>query len=503
MRTDDQPDPGLWRRFRFKPRNRSLRRQLLIWILLPQLVLWIGGGMATYRLAVRYVNQAADTTLSQATRALARRVKPIGSGLMIDFPRAAQDILETDPSDRLFYMVSTPPGEFVLGNNKIPMPPHDMPPRLNDPYFYDGEIDFPQSSGRRGQPSTVKVRIAALYLTYGEAEGKQQWMLVQVARSMAHREDLFKMILIDTLLPLSALIPLMTVIVWVGTGAGLKPLLGLRKEVEGRSPVDLAPLQIESAPQEVKSLVQALNELLASVRQNVNAQKRFIADAAHQLRTPLAGLKSQTALAMEATEDPTLIARLQLVDQSATRGAHLISQLLMLARADPDAAPANEMAPLNVVAFVQGIVAEFVPRALRARIDLGMDDAVGDAGDAPLQIQAHALLLREALTNVIDNAIKYTGRGGEITVRVQPDGDDVLIIVSDNGPGIAEADRARVFERFVRATDHGEGCGLGLAIVRDILTLHGGAVTLQDAQPQGLQVGLRLPRLRCGTDAAK
>lgn len=492
---DDRPEAGILHRL--GPRNRSLRRQLLIWVLLPQLVLWGAGGVATYRLAVSYVNQAADATLSQASRALARRVKPIGSGLLIDFPRAAQDILETDPNDRLFYMVSTPPGQFVLGNNNIPMPPREMAPRLNDPYFYDGEIASPDEAGVRGPGPVVKVRIAALYLTYGEPEGKQQWMLVQVARGMAHREDLFKSILVDTLLPLSALIPLMTMIVWVGTGAGLKPLLRLRKEVEGCSPVDLAPLQVESAPQEVRSLVRALNELLASVRQNVIAQKRFIADAAHQLRTPLAGLKSQTALAMAATEDPALLARLKLVDQSAARGAHLISQLLMLARADPDAAVANDMAPLNVVAFVHDVVAECVPRALRAGIDLGMgDDAeAAEEGGAPLQIRAHALLLREALTNVIDNAIKYTGSGGEITVRVLREGGDVLIIVSDNGPGIAEADRGRVFERFVRATDHGEGCGLGLPIVRDILAQHGGTVALQDAQPHGLQVVLRLPGL--------
>jgi two-component system sensor histidine kinase TctE len=339
------------------------------------------------------------------------------------------------------------------------------------------------------------VRIAALYLPYGEPEGTQQWMLVQVARSMAHREDIFKMILIDTLLPLSALIPLMTMIVWAGTGAGLAPLLRLRKEVEGRSPIDLAPLQIESAPQEVRSLVRVLNELLASVRQNVSAQKRFIADAAHQLRTPLAGLKSQTALAIASTNDPALIARLKLVDQSATRGAHLINQLLMLARADPEVAMANDMAPLNVTTFVQEIVAEFVPRALRARIDLGMDDDALPDGSAPLQIKANALLLREALTNVLDNAIKYTGSGSEITVQVKPEGNHILIIISDNGPGIAEADRARVFERFVRATDHGEGCGLGLSIVRDIVAQHGGTVTLRDAKPHGLQVVLDLPKL--------
>jgi two-component system sensor histidine kinase TctE len=492
---DDRPERGVLQRFHIVSRNQSLRRQLVIWVLLPQLILWFAGGIATYRLAVRYVNQAADATLSQATRVLAQRIKPIGNDLRVDFPRAAQEVLETDPNDRLFYMVSTPPGQFVLGNNSIPMPPLKMQPHLNEPYFYDGEITPGDSSGQHEPGRAMRVRIVALYLPYGEPGHVPQRVLIQVARNMAHREDIFKMILIDTLLPLSALIPLMTMIVWIGTGAGLAPLLRLRQEVEGRSPIDLAPLHVESAPQEVRSLVRALNELLASVRQNVNAQKRFIADAAHQLRTPLAGLKSQTALAIAATDDPALIARLKLVDQSAARGAHLINQLLMLARADPDVMMADDMAPLNVVAFVQEIVAEFVPRALRAQIDLGMDDDALPDGSAPLQIRANALLLREALTNVLDNAIKYTGRGGEITVQILPDGDHVRIIVIDNGPGIAEADRARVFERFVRATDQGEGCGLGLAIVKDIVTQHGGTVDLQDATPRGLRVVLRLPKL--------
>jgi two-component system sensor histidine kinase TctE len=291
----------------------------------------------------------------------------------------------------------------------------------------------------------------------------------------------------------------MTLIVWIGTGAGLAPLLRLRKEVEGRSPIDLAPLHIESAPQEVRSLVRALNELLASVRQNVDTQKRFIADAAHQLRTPLAGLKSQTALAIAATDDPALVARLKLVDQSASRGAHLINQLLMLARADPDVVAPADRAPLNAQAFVQDIVAEWVPRAMRAHVDLGMDDPAPPGADAPPHIKANALLLREALTNLIDNAIKYSGHdaghGGEVTVGVATDGADVLIVIADNGPGIPPADRARVFERFVRATDQGEGCGLGLAIVRDIVAQHGGTVELRDAEPHGLKVVIRLPRL--------
>jgi len=482
------------KRLGFGARTLSLQRQLVIWVLLPQLVLWLAGGYATYRLTVRYVNEAADATLSQATHALARQVKPIGNGLLIDFPRAAQDVLEADPKDRLLYTVSTPPGKFILGNNNIPLPPPHMAPRLSEPYFYDGEIRQTDDGRPSAGVPPTKVRIAALYLPYGEPEGTQQWMLVQVARSMANRESLLRMILSDTLLPLSGLILFMTLITHTGIGAGLAPLLRLRREVEGRSPLDLAPLKIDAAPQEVKALVLALNALLSSVQQNVSAQKRFIADAAHQLRTPLAGLKSQTELALKATEDPQLIGRLHLVHQSATRGAHLVNQLLMLARAEPEAAHMQDRAPLDFARFVQDVVVELVPRALKADSDLGMAEDT-DAGVQPVLVLANAMLLREAVSNVLDNAIEYAGRGSEITVKVESSGDKVLMIVSDNGPGIAPQDRERVFERFARVASEGSGCGLGLAIVKEIVTQHGGTVALEDAHPRGLKVIVSLPRL--------
>jgi two-component system sensor histidine kinase TctE len=480
-------------RFASRAGGLSLQRQLVAWVLLPQLVLWLAGGVATYRLAVRYVNQAADATLSQAARTVAGQVRPVGDRLVIDFPYAAQKVLEADPTDRYFYTVSMPPGQLILGNYNIPPPPAHMTPRLGDPYFYDGEIAQHGNDATGANPPPTKVRMAALYLTRGRAAGKPQWMLVQVARSMANRENIWKMILVDTLLPLSVLILLMTMIVWAGTGAGLAPLLRLRREVEGRSPADLTPLRVEAAPQELRSLVRALNDLLASVRQSVDAQKRFIADAAHQLRTPLAGLKSQTELALDATGDPALAARLKLVHQSATRGAHLINRLLMLARAEPEAALVQEKAPLELLPFVQNAVAAMVPRALRAGVDLGMGEVDGTPGPPRLWVDANDMLLGEALANVLENAIEYAGRGAEITVRTERDAAHAQIIVSDNGPGIAPGDRARVFDRFVRATDQGLGCGLGLSIVKEIILRHGGSVALEDAAPKGLKVVMRLP----------
>lgn len=472
------------------PGTRSLHRHLLLWLLLPQLVLWLAAAIFTYDLADTYANRAIDASLSTASRALARQVKPSGSGLLIDFPRAAQDIIEADPDDRVYYMVSTPPGEFILGNNQMPQPmPPIAEPRLGQPYMYDAKVRELTQYGHRD----VDVRVVALYLAYGEP-GKPQRMLVQVARSRASREALARQILIDTALPLSGLIVLMSIIVWGGIRGGLAPLARLRSVVESRAPNDLAPIRLEAAPEEVRSLAIALNALLAEVRESVDTQKRFISDAAHQLRTPLAGLKSQAELALASAalgNDPELHARLRRVHESATRSAHLVSQLLTLARAEPEAAMTQARTCFDLKRLAREVAAEQVPRALAAGIDLGSDDTEPD--ETPLPVLGNSMLIREALVNLVDNAIRYAGRDASITVTARAQGGDAVVFVEDTGPGLPEADRERVFERFVRATHEGNGCGLGLAIVKEIVERSQGSVVLEAVQPHGLRALVRLP----------
>ena len=466
-----------------------MHRQLLLWLLLPQLVLWLAAGVATYRLAAGYANRAIDAGLLDATRALSRQLKPLDAGLLIDFPRAAQNVLEVDPSDRLLYTVSSPPGQFILGNNRVPPPPAMAmaAPRLNQPYFYDGLMQLSEQP----QAPLQRVRVAALFLQYGMAGSPSQTMLVQVARNSTSREELAQSILVDTLLPLSGLILLMTLIVWAGIRAGLSPLARLRREVEGRSSNDLAPIRLDVAPRELHSLALALNQLLAAVQANMAGQQRFIADAAHQLRTPLAGLKGQTEVALQSCQEPEMRARLERVHHSATRSAHLVSQLLTLARAEPESVVLQDRSRIDLNQFAQDLVAEQVPRALRAGVDLGIDDVAG--GDAPVWVHVNTFLLREALLNLIDNASCYAGPGAEVTLCVGREAEMARLDVVDNGPGIAAADHQRVFERFVRATDEGDGCGLGLSIVKEIIERHGGQVRLETLVPHGLRVVLRLP----------
>lgn len=488
------------------PGSRSLHRHLLLWLLLPQLVLWMAAAIFTYKLAERYANQAIDASLSTASRALARQVKPSGSGLYIDFPRAAQDVIEADPDDRLYYKVSSPPGEFILGNSQMPAPTGISNPQLNQPYLYDGTLHDRHNDkpGERvGTPGSepgrdINVRVVALYLAYGEP-GKPQTLLVQVAKSRASREELAQQILIDTALPLSLLIVLMSAIVWGGIRGGLAPLARLRSLVEARAINDLTPIKLEAAPAEVKSLALALNTLLAEVRESVHAQNRFISDAAHQLRTPLAGLKSQTELALASTTvatDPELRARLKLVHESATRSAHLVSQLLALARAEPEAAAAQSRSRFDLQRLAREVAAEQVPRALAAGIDLGSED-----GETPLPVTGNAMLIREALVNIVDNAIRYAGRGASVTVSAHAEGHEAVLTVEDTGPGVPESEHERIFQRFVRATHEGNGCGLGLAIVKEIVERSHGHVALQSVKPHGLRVVVRFP-LATGATAA-
>lgn len=449
------------------PTRPSLRRQLLLWLLLPQLVLWAVGGLLAYRIALSYAEKAIDQSLTQSVRALARQVKPVGSGLLIDFPRAAQDVLEADPDDRVSYMVSSPPGRFLLGNRHLPQPAQTPPP--GEPWLYRGVLD--------GKP----LRIVALDVSYGDS-GAPQILRVQVGKGLAVQQRIAGELVADMLAPLLVLGVILSLAVYGGIQRGLTPLKRLTAQLENRSVDALSPIGAQQAPSEVQALVQAINGLLGEVARNVDQEKRFINDAAHQLRTPLAGLISQVELAQRENTDPAVGERLGKVLTGAERSAHLVHQLLTLARSE---APLRR-APLDLAGLVREVAREWTPRALAAGMDLGYE------GEEHLAIEGDALQLREALSNLIDNALRYTPRGTRITLRVQPEGDGALLVVEDDGPGLPPQDMHHVFQRFWRGSPLPGGCGLGLAIVQEVARRHGGEAVVTRLQPQGLRIELRL-----------
>lgn len=464
----------------------SLQRQLLLWLLLPQIVLWLVAAFGAYRVAIRHADDAIDASLLQAARSLARQVRPTASGLFVDLPRSAQDILAADPDDRVMYAVSAPPGQLLFGEARLPEPPGVGEPA--QPRFYDA-----------GGPAPLRIVALDLPLRSGAADGTaaEGRMRVQVARSSASREQLARRILLDTALPLSLLVALMSLGVWAGIRAGLAPLAELQARVRGQTAAAgaarLAPISLQAAPREVHALAGAVNELLAQAQSSLALQQRFVSDAAHQLRTPLAGLKSQTELALQGTQDPTLRVRLERVHESALRAARLVNQLLALARAEPESAAARPAEPVDLRTLLRELVAEWVPRALAAGVDLGLEEP---AGEAPLLTLGSGLLLREAVANLVDNAVRYAGPEATVTVRVGPVEEGWCLEVDDDGPGIPEALHERVFDRFVRGSASGEGCGLGLAIVREIVERQGGSIGLARRPGPGCRFRLTLPAAR-------
>lgn len=448
----------------------SLRRQLLAWLLLPQLVLWLVGGVLAYRVALTYAEKTIDQSLSRSVRSLARQVKPFGSGLLVDFPKAAQDIIEEDPKDRVSYMVSSPPGSFLLGNGRLPSPPEgtEIPP--NEPVLYNVVMD--------GKP----MRLASIDLSFGEGM-TQQRMRVQVAKSLAVQQRIARELVQDMLFPLLLLGAVLSFLVYAGVRRGLVPLQRLEAQLAHRTAASLSPIEMTQAPQEVHSLANAVNQLLTTLRRSLSQEKRFLNDAAHQLRTPLAGLISQTELAMQETDPQALQQRLLKVHTGAQRSAHLVHQLLSLARTEADVI----LLPVDAAALAREVAREWTPRAVAAGVDLGYE------GEDSLIVPADKLLLREVLSNLIDNALRYAGQETQVTLRARSQEGQCMLEVEDDGPGLTDAELERVFERFWRASALPGGCGLGLAIVAEIAQRHGGTATAHHARPHGLLIRLALP----------
>jgi two-component system, OmpR family, sensor histidine kinase TctE len=475
----------------------SLKRQLLLWLLLPQLFLWLVGGTLSYRIALSYADKAIDQSLTQSLRSLARQVKPVGSGLLIDFPAAAKAIIEEDPNDRVSYMVSSPPGQFILGNATLPEPPALVRAQLAK----TGSAQVYSSSHASGSSAgtlqtSAPLRSAALELSFGDSNPPQR-MRVQVAKSSATRERIARELVLDMLVPLLLLGALLGALVYGGIVRGLQPLARLQSGLQARTGTSestantrFAPIELNQAPQEVLSLSGAVNELLAAVERSVSQEKRFINDAAHQLRTPLAGAKSQLDLALSEKEPLAHSERLHKVNSALERSSHLVHQLLQLARSEV----APQMQRLDAVQLARSVAQDAAPSALAAGADFGFEAPNAATIDSPpLWIYAHALLLREAIQNLIDNAVRYAGQSVEITLRVRQQDSQIVFEVEDRGVGLTAEQRSHMFRRFWRGSDLPGGAGLGLSIVQEITERHGGQVRTEQVFPQGLKVQVVLP----------
>jgi two-component system sensor histidine kinase TctE len=293
--------------------------------------------------------------------------------------------------------------------------------------------------------------------------------------TLEEREALARQILLGELLPQLLLILIAGLVVWHGVSRGLAPLERLRQALAARSHVDRSPLADEGVPAEVRPLLLSINDLLARLDRALTLQSRFIADAAHQLKTPIAALRTQLDVALRESDPARLREALQAAMPGLERLSRLASQLLSLARNEPEAAGTARIGPLDLNALALAVATDWVPAALKQGIDLGFEEA-----PSAVMARGDAARLRELLDNLIDNAVRYSRPGGRVTVRVLA-GAAPAIEVSDDGQAIPPGERVRVFERFHRLLGTAqEGSGLGLAIAQEIARLHGARITLRD-----------------------
>jgi two-component system sensor histidine kinase TctE len=466
----------------FQPEQRSLFGEILDWMLTPLLLLWPVSLVLTWLVAQSIAGKPFDRALEYNARAMAQLITMHGNEPEFVLPRPARELLRADDSDTVYYQVIGPHNDLLSGERELPAPPI---------------ADKASTDHVRVRDDVMKgfdIKVAYVWVKLPTPDN--QLVLVQVAETLEKRSVLATEIVKGVLLPQFAILPLAVLLVWLALVQAIKPLHQLEERIRARKPDDLSPIDARAVPLEVSPLVDAVNDLLLRLTDTIATQKRFLADAAHQLKTPLAGLRMQADLAQrEGASAEDLKHSLRQIGRASIRATHSVNQLLALARAESSGA-AMPRALCDLPELCMSVVRDSVPRALEKRIDLGYEGA--QPGTPGGTLLGNATLLKEMIRNLVDNAINYTPSTlespGMITARVLADPvSRVLVLqVEDSGPGIPEAERELIFQPFYRAlgTDV-DGSGLGLPIVLEIAQKHGAKVSLEETAPGQAAPGAR------------
>jgi two-component system sensor histidine kinase TctE len=458
-------------------RPSSLRLQLLAWLLLPLIALLAVNAFFSNRAAAATANQAFDRLLLASADAIADQVSVQDGVLTVDLPYVALQLLESNIQERVFYRVVAPDGKTLTGYDDLPLPPG---PRLgaDETALYTAPY----------QGETIHLVARRKPLFGAPITGA---VVIVVAETAESRSALSQQIVLEGLARQGLLIAATGVLVWFGLGRGLRPLLRLRDSLLRRSSTDLSPIDATSLQTEVRPLIDALNQHQARIEHLITARQQFLADASHQMRTPLAEIRTQIEYSLRQTQPELAVATLRDVHDAVDALARLVAQMLSLARSDPTAVQQRHDL-VDLVDLARATTLEFVPAARKKCLDLSFESAVGQ-----VPVTGNPILLRELVANLVDNAVVYSDVGGAIVVRVHA-GDAATLEVEDNGPGIAEAERTKVFERFYRGGDRSRaGSGLGLAIAAEICASHRARIVLADtATGHGLCVRVILPLAR-------
>ncbi len=472
----------------FQREQRSLFGEILDWMLTPLLLLWPVSLALTWLVAQNIAGKPFDRALEYNVQALAQLVTLHEGRPIFNLPLPAREILRADDADQVYYQVLVGRSNVLSGDRDLPSPPAEEIPTPGEVRLRDDEM--------RG----LEVRVAYTWVPLSSGREPPLMVQVQVAETREKRSVLATEIIKGVMLPQFVILPLAVLLVWLALVRGIKPLSQLEERIRARKPGDLSPLDDKAVPLEVAPLVSSVNDLLTRLKDSIATQKRFLADAAHQLKTPLAGLRMQADLAQrEESNAQALRQSLKQIGRASVRATHTVNQLLALARAEGTGRPIT-LQTCNLPEMTMEVVRDALPRAMERRIDLGYEGA--QQGTANVTLEGNRTLLKEAISNLVDNALNYTPSSeehpGVVTVRVlaDPFGQVLVLQVEDNGPGIPEAERELVFQPFYRALGTNvDGSGLGLSIVREIVRQHRGEIQVETAHPgtplPGVRISLR------------
>lgn len=466
----------------FQREQRSLFGEILDWMLTPLLLLWPISLVLTWLVAQSIAGKPFDRALEYNVRAMAQLITVRHDRARFSLPRPARELLRADDSDTVYYQVVGTRGELLSGERDIPAPPVDANRIFDKVYIRDDVV----------KGFDVKVAYTWVHLP----DAGSQPALVQVAETLEKRSILATEIVKGVMLPQFVILPLAVLLVWLALVQAIKPLQQLEDRIRARKPDDLSPIDADAVPLEVSPLVESVNDLLMRLTESIATQKRFLADAAHQLKTPLAGLRMQADLAQrEGASAEDLKQSLRLIGRASIRATHSVNQLLALARAESNGS-AMPRTLCDLAELTMSVVRDCVPRGLEKHIDLGYEGT--QPGTPGCTVLGNATLLKEMVRNLVDNAINYTPSSrdvpGVITARVltDPFGRALVLQVEDSGPGVPEAERELIFQPFYRALGtEADGSGLGLPIVLEIAQQHGASVSLEDTHPGRTPPGAR------------
>jgi len=457
-------------------RQPSLKTRFLVGLLIPVSCVAIAVAVGGSLVISHVVEVTHDRLLTGSLLAIAERLAVEDGEITVDLPRVALGMLETQTDDSIFYKVSVD-GQTVTGYNDLPQPKSAIPER-DQPIFWDDTY--------RGNA----IRIAAISRqVYGTAKP----VLVAVAETGHARDQLWREMIRELALAEIVLLAVIAVLTWVAVERGLGPLAQLKRQIDRRGisgSQDFQPLDLRMVPEEALAPAQAINELLDRVSLATQILRQFTADASHQMRTPLAALRTHLdLLKRQLSGSSELTERVMEVDAQVVRLDRMISQLLTLARADEDALVKSPADRISLMAKAKQVLALRAQSAAARNIELQLELEHDD-----MYVEANELLIDEIFGNVIDNAIRYGPAGGMVIVRLSRDNDRAVVDVEDDGPGIPPSERGKVFERFYRIArpDAPDGSGLGLSIVRVLLDRMGGSIELGEGKRLvGLRVTLK------------